>query len=352
MKKRYLTLTSALVVSLLAGCSSGSESLILQEQPNQVSSFASASCSSAPSTKKVNTSKITKMGFATIDNLNLLGSAKKTNVTNYFSKLNAKFYNFKYENFIIQTKKDADLKTLNTDQEQNLELFYTILAIEKLKTFKPLYTNLVTKAVNPPLPDSLDKYNNWVNKYRYIILSFNDSNDIAVSGTYLGSNPTQVTSKGSKYDLYENLSVISFGSELLKGANKYQGSYPIYKKSTPQENYMIYLNDGLLHSLAHELIHRYVDVRNNEKNSLYNYIYFGGGRSTTNFDQGEYNLEEVIVNSTLDKYFRSSGGVCPVTLDYYDQVRTDNIKPINNFSKYKEEISKFKDLDKNFALVF
>lgn len=309
---------------------------------------------------KIDTSKIQKLGYKNIDELNLLGRTKPTRIrtiTDFTPHVGGKFYNFQYDGiFVIQSKKDADLKTLNVNRNQNVELYYSIRAIEVLKNrFTFLYQKLISNLVYPQIQSTeRDNYTNWYNRYPKIIISFNTgSNDIAISGTYLDPAPLNFNSNGQSMSLYENFPIISINSENIKGTNQTAGSYPIYKRSNPQENYLLYLKEGLLHSICHELIHRYIDINNIKKGSISNYISFGNGRinrNDPNYDKNLYNIEEAIVNRTLDKYFNQAGGLSSDLLNFYLKVETDLLGAVLNLETYKATILTNKLINQDLSL--
>lgn len=313
-------------------------------------------------TIKIDTSKIQELGFKNIDELNLLGPNKPTHISgisDFIPHVGGKFYNFQYEDiFIIQSKNNANAKTLNADPNQNLELYYTIRAIEILKVrFTDFYQKLIVSVVNPYIQNTEHaNYTNWYNRFPKIVISFNTgSSDIAISGTYLDPAVISFSSGGQPMSLYENFPIISINAEIIKGTSQTTGSYPIYKRSDPKENYLLYLKEGLLHSICHELIHRYIDVNNVKKGSIFNYISFGNGRRNRNdpqYDKNLYNIEEAIVNRTLDNYFRQAGGLSSDLLDYYLKVENDLLKTVNNLDAYKATLSVNKFINKDLSLQF
>ncbi len=308
-------------------------------------------------TFNINIEKIKVLGLKNIDALKLLGENKPTNISGVIQNVKGEFFNFEYDDiFIIQTKSDADLSTLNSNPNQNFELYYSIRAIEILKQrYNHLYQNLIQSIIYPSFEKvNLSNYNTWINIYPKIIISFNEvSNDIAISGTYLDNSATPFQINGQNFSLYENFPVISINPELIKGSNKEKGSYPIYKLENPESNYLQYLKEGLLHSICHELIHRYIDIKNNEKGTIYNYIAFGNGRAnreSPNYDVNLYNLEEAIVNQTLEDFFKKYGGISNQLLNYYSNVQTDNLNAIDNLSEYRATLMQQSNLNDNLSL--
>lgn len=308
----------------------------------------------------IDITKIQELGLKNIDELNLLGANKPTtirSIDNFKPHIEGKFYNFQYDGiFIIQSKNNVNLKKLNTDPSQNLELYYTVRAIEILKNrYTFLYQKLVQNIVYPEIQStSQDMITNWYNRFPKIIISFNTgSSDIAISGTYLDTAAFPFNLNGKQMSLYENFPILSINSELIKGTSQSSGSYPIYKRGDPKENYLLYLKEGLLHSICHELIHRYIDINNVKKGSIFNYISFGTGRlndTDTNYDKDFYNLEEVIVNRTLDKYFKQSGGLSSELLDYYIRVEVDLLKAINSLDSKKSSLLNNKYINQDLSL--
>jgi len=306
---------------------------------------------------KINIEKIKALGFKNIDSLNLLGKDKPTSISSVIKNVKGQFFNFEYDDiFIIQTQSNADLATLNSNPKQNCELYYTIRAIEILKhRYNKMYQKLVESVVYPSLKkNALSKYNPWVNVYPKLIISFNQvSNDIAISGTYLDNSPLPFSVNQQPFSLYENFPVISINPELIKGNNKKKGSYPIYKFSNSESNYLQYLKEGLLHSICHELIHRYIDIKNNEKGTIYNYLAFGKGRANkenVNYDVKLYNLEEAIINQTLEVFFKEYGGMSSQILNYYAKVQADNLNAIDNLDEYQNVLLKQTKLNNDLSL--
>ena len=309
---------------------------------------------------KVDTSKILELGFKNIDELNLLGTNKPTHISSisdFAPHIGGKFYNFQYDGiFIIQSKNNADSKTLNSNPNQNLELYYTIRAIEILKIrYTYFYQKLISSVINPQIQNiGQNDYTNWYNSYSKIVISFNTgSSDIAISGTYLDPAAISFNLNGKPMSLYENFPIISINSEIIKGTSQTSGSYPIYKKSNPQENYLLYLKEGLLQSICHELMHRYIDINNIKKGSIFNYISFGNGRrdrTDAQYDKSLYNIEEAIVNRTLDKYFKQSGGLSSDLLNYYLKVENDLLGAVSNLDSYKTNLMTNKFINQDLSL--
>jgi uncharacterized beta-barrel protein YwiB (DUF1934 family) len=348
-------LLSICLLALLVSNASYSQSLDIQNSRTVIQNIGNQI---ADLTISIDTSKVQELGFKNIDELNLLGNAKPTNIggSSVFSPhVSGKFYTFQYDGiFLIQSKSNANPKTLNQNPTQNLELYYTIRAIEILKLrYTFLYQKLIASIVNPQVQSTgQENFTNWYNRYPKIVISFNTgSKDIAISGTYLDPASISFTSNGQTMNLYENFPIISINSEIIKGTNQTSGSFPIYKKSTPQENYLLYLKEGLLQSICHELIHRSIDINNIRKGSIFNYISFGNGRrSDAQYDKNLYNLEEVIVNRTLDKYFRQSGGLSNDLLNYYLKVENDLLNSIGNLESYKKSLLSNTSINQDLSL--
>ena len=304
----------------------------------------------------IDTSKIKALGYKSLDSLNLYGNTKPTTIGRVIPNVKGKFYNFEYDGiFILQTPSNADLETLNTNPQQNLELYYTIRALEILKRrYGTLYAKLIQDVLYPSMElANTTHLNNWVNVFSKIVISFNTvSNDVAISGTYLDTAPTSITIGNRDGFLYENIAVVSIHPDLIKGTDPFKGAYPIYKLGTPEANYMQFLKEGLLHAVAHELIHRYIDINNTKKGSIYNYIAFGNGRANpyrSNYDKNLYNLEEAMLNQTLDVYFRTHGGLSAALLEYYYKVQTDNLNAIPNLEAYKATLLQYSGLNPDLS---
>lgn len=298
--------------------------------------------------RPIDISKISKLGYYDIDHIpgtRLLGGTTQAplNVAAVIPNVAGKFYNFLYDGkVLIQTGADADLATLNRNPVQNNELYYTVRAFEILKQYYPdAYQKLV---INSGIADASritgNNFSNWINSFSKIVISFNNvSNSIAISGTVLADSGTAVTVNAKRYNVYNNLPVISINPDLIAGVNQQQGSRPIYQKPTAAENYSLYLKEGLLHTIVHELIHRVIDVYNNDMSSAYNYINQGSGR--LNVTDPLYDYEEVLVSRTINDYFRRKGGFSEQLLSYYDVADLHRVLKIGqvNINKYTTDLA-------------
>lgn len=287
----------------------------------------------------VDLSKVKYLGFTHIDKIPGIYGDEQTisNIAANFENVNKEFHTFSYNDiFIIQTAINADLNTLNSNPSQNWELFYTLRTLHILETkYDAAYVKLIRLSINPntTLLDN-NSYNNYINKFSKILISFNTYSDsIAISGTQLGATNQIFTKAETNYTIYNNLPVISINSELIKGNDKLKGSYPIYKKEKPEDNFHLYMKEGLLHTIIHELTHRVTDVLNNKKRSIYNYISFGPGRVKINhsLQYPLYEIEEVLVSRTINRYFRKKGGISEELLIYYDNTEKQLVSKVGSF---------------------
>lgn len=311
---------------------------------------------------QIDVRKIRYLGFGVVDDFQLLGPNKPTNVTaipDFKLHLDRPLYHYEYNDyFVIQTPHKADLTNINKPSKQHTFLFYTIRALEILQLRYPyLYRNLILDTVLPQMDQlAQDPGLNWVNKFGKIIISFNTGRrDVAISGTYLDQHPIDFSLNGRKVSLYENLAIISINPDLIKGTDKKAGSYPIYRRESAAENFDLYLKEGLLHSICHELFHRYIDIFNNWEKSIYQFLYFGDGRKSNTdatYNEAWYDLEEIMTNKTMHEYFVRTGGLSETLIHYYERVEQHIEQKINRLPEYLEEVKGLEGLGADSRFTF
>lgn len=292
---------------------------------------------------QIDVSKVKYLGNLLLDSLKGMygDTGTKPEIAKNFKSQKTPFQTYLYNDlFIIQTSATtaADIATLASKPSQDWELYYTVRALQLFQTNYPTaYSSLITSSQEPNLT-LLDNNNyNWViNKFSKVVISFTDAyGGIAISGTQFGQTKANVDHQGRMYNVYRNLPIISISPKLIKGTDPAKGSYPIYKRPKPEDNFSLYMKEGLLHTIVHELIHRAIDVRNNDRRTVYNYIYFGAGRSC-NVPENEYNhplydVEEIVLIHTLNQYFQRIGGLSPELLAYYNDTATKIKSRIGSF---------------------
>jgi hypothetical protein len=277
----------------------------------------------------IKVSQLTYLGNKLLDSIPGLytDAQHKSEIAANFQSQKTPYNTYLYNNlFVIQTTAPAkaDLSTLNTAPSQDWELYYTVRALQLLQTKYPqAYTALLVKSMHPD-QRALNQlhFQPYVNKFSKVVISFTDAyGGIAISGTQLGATNDVITNQQTKYTVYNNLPIISISPTLIRGTTADQGSYPIYRRESADENFHLYMKEGLLHTLVHELTHRVTDVRNNDKRTVYNFIYYGPGRQckiAPGYICPLYDMEEIVVGNTINQYFRRVGGLSPELLTFYD----------------------------------
>lgn len=251
--------------------------------------------------------KLQYLGFKTIDELNL--KKEKTNIGNEQSHLKKRFHNFLYrDKFIIQTEEPADILTLSSNPSQNWDLYYTLRALEKIfREYPDLYFTLIESFFDYSIPDNYDsKYRPWINRYEKIIISFNSEMDsIASNISLLDETPLVSEFRSKKIKIYKNFLIIYINRKVIHEKDEFIGAYPYFKLETDEENYYAYMNEGLVHTILHELTHGLIHQYNYKIGSLYsafaeNDQFFG---SSKDYDKDLYDFEEILVIRTLNNYF-------------------------------------------------
>ena len=228
-----------------------------------------------------------------------------------------KQYVFKYDIFYFSVSDNKKINALN--------IFFAIRAINILKYKYPeAYTKLIQETLYFPYKEYLNSLINkkiasvnYLNCNKYFFISFNSISLGVASGiTYFGDKTTSWI-KDASVSFSENFPVISIHEQKLLGSNANEGCKPIYKSETPYVNYQLYMRDGLIETLTHELIHRYIDV-NYSVELFCNYLY--NNRSSN--DKSKNSLEEAIVRYTAVNYFNQSKGISTEMM-YFENVQAD-----------------------------
>ena len=106
------------------------------------------------------------------------------------------------------------------------------------------------------------------------------------------------------------MSVVSIDNTNIQG-NLESGSMPIYM-SSPNENYIRYLREGLVETIVHEMLHRLVDHRRSYEqkfNTLYDLRIGKGQIGGVPVNDPNGTAEETIVITTSMHYFIRKGGL-------------------------------------------
>lgn len=233
---------------------------------------------------------------------------------NNFSWLHGQRHIYRYdENIFIMTEAD--------EPADQLDVFYTARALEILRADHPyVYEQLVTVPTELPAGPPLDGFN-WKNKLRSVVLSFDTSPLYIAAGlTVLDADPGKLMN----LDVYSNVAAISVDRETIRGESPDVGSRPIYMKQASDENFLRYMREGIVETLAHELLHTRVD----RLNSVDADMQLLWERRAEQDACAKFELEEALVAASSLLHFRESGGLSDTYLDYYDVVLDGNLAKI------------------------
>lgn len=188
--------------------------------------------------------------------------------------------------------RDVVLTTL-TDGERQIDMVVRGAAavealLEASTAIRDFMTGQISHSASPPLADT-----QWKNRAARIIMSFDKTPQfVGASVNVLG--PFE---KKDGIDYYSNYAIISIDEETILGTLENAGSRRIYKRASADENYRLYMADGLQFTVVHELAHRYVDYLNSTSR-IANAIY--QGRPSGNID-----AEEIIANESAMALLRA-----------------------------------------------
>ncbi len=229
-----------------------------------------------------------------------------------------------------------------------LEVFYTVRALEVLRTTYPTsYQRLVTDAMQVPPGPVLDGFG-WKNRLRSVIVSF-DASPLYIAAGLTVLDQAPVHDPQSDLDIYSNVAAISIDRETIRGSSRTLGSRPIYDKASDDENFLRYMREGLAETLVHELLHPRVD-RLNSTDADMNELY---GRRVQQGACAKFELEEALVASSSLLLFRREGGLSDTYLDYYDVVLDANLgilKKCKDYQKWVEQFSTPSGVDPRYDL--
>jgi hypothetical protein len=220
--------------------------------------------------------------------------------------------------------------------KDQLEVFYATRAIDILSAaFPSAYKKLVTETASIPSEPPLGG-RTWKNRIRSFVISFDTSPAyIAASVTVLDNAPVTNTQTG--LDEYSNVAAVSIDRETILGQSDTVGSRPIYGKPSADENFLRYMREGLVETIVHELLHRYIDRLNSVDDRMIN-LYTG--RTNVAACQA-YAFEETLVASASLLSFRQAGGLGGGYLDYYDKVVDANLELIKACPEYPTWVQQF-----------
>lgn len=132
----------------------------------------------------------------------------------------------------------------------------TARALKMIKLHAPL---IFSEMVDSHVFKNDELIQPWRNRNKAIVVSFD------VTPASIASQTTLVDTQYALIDgvgYYDNTALVSIDSETIQGSNPTSGSRPIYKKDHAADNFDLYLNDGLVYSIAHEFMHTLFDLYN------------------------------------------------------------------------------------------
>jgi len=227
---------------------------------------------------------------------------------------------------------DISIATLTDAFKDQLNVYSICRGIEILKYRYPLaYRKLYAETRHILKPDPSIEGDILREYYRTILFSFDwIPNSIAASVQAYGDNED----KTGKIGTWPYTALISIDFIGVQGESLY-GSRPIYKKSAADENYMCYLREGLVETMVHEMLHRYMAVRKGYENEAHEVFH---ERTDSNIEPRLNNMwEEVYIINTSLSYFRRQGGLRSDLYKYYEVVMTDEIKDLNDAKAHGEK---------------
>lgn len=156
----------------------------------------------------------------------------------------------------------------------------------------------------------------WQNRLRNIVISFDATPKyIAAQTTVLDPSPTTL----DDVRWFENVAIVSIDEETMVGKFPERGSRPIYNRPADEENYQLYLQDGLIYSIGHEFLHTYLDQQNSVS-KFAQAVVAARAPGPSGVD-----AEEVIVASSALTHLKSA---------ISDEVRADALRRVNQITQH------------------
>lgn len=284
------------------------------EIENRIANIITNSNSSFSVECPLNSKKLSYLGFIAPKDLDtaFTSSFFKTDST-----MKIKRHIYRYGIFYIAVPDKKSIDALN--------VFFTIRALNILKYKYPeAYAELVTKTLSPVYEAYLNalmkgqmKNIRFLNYNKFFFISFNNVPVGIASGITALNEQSYRWIKNSNVSLSGNFPYISIHNTKLLGADKTNGSGAIYGFAQPSANYEYYMRDGLVETLAHEFIHRYIDVFASV-DTLYEFLYTNRYKNDTSLNA----LEESMTRYTAWHFFEKKRGVSTEMLQF-EKVEAD-----------------------------
>lgn len=259
---------------------------------------------------------------------------------NDLTHLNQKLYFYKYDDFIFSVEQDEALDQKN--------IYFAIRSLILLKErYGEMYSKLFveTKSYLSESPP----FQSFSNSNKGFWIAFNTNpNFIASNNTaFLGAG--YFPSPNNQIGMWSNIAVVNIHSTNILGQSNTTGSKPVYNKESSWDNYDLYMNEGLLVSIAHEMIHNYIDYAYTDIDEIFRIRIH---RTNPNFILAE---ENAVVN-TIFNYFGKKGGLMNSQSDYYYKtVFEPNIKTLIEDGQIKAYCKAFSCLEPvadNYKAIF
>lgn len=245
---------------------------------------------------------------------------------------------------------DIDIAVPDDTYKDQLNVYAVARAIEILKYRYPKAYNKLFVEIRNFSSDSVN-FGICKNRFPVLLFSFDESPLLVASGATAWAGDARYKCDGD----YSNVSVVSIDNINIQGISD-SGSKPIYNALTSEENYIRYLREGLVETMVHEMLHRYIDYRRSHEQS-FNALFDARSKipgsvvctglpsniQCSGFANSLYspfsNLtisgEEAIIITTSLHYFAREGGIQSNLLFYYRGTLDTNITTLNNSSLVK-----------------
>ena len=275
----------------------------------------------------INIKRLKYLGYKSPTETGIFGTYSTWN-NDSLGHLNQQAYFYTYDDFIFSTGNDEALDQKN--------VYYAIRSVILLKNiYTDIYNKLFVSTQN--FISNSPQFKNFSNLYKGFWIAFN-SNPVYISsnntvflgvGYFPNSNP--------QIGMWKNIAVVNIHSQNILGQTNV-GSKPIYNKGNSWGNYELHMSEGLLVSIAHEMIHNFIDYAYTANDDMFRIKIY---RGNPNFIFAE---ENAVVN-TIYQYFSSKGGLMNNQSDYYYRtVFEPNIQTLINGKQVKAYSKAFSDL--------
>lgn len=252
------------------------------------------------------------------------------------TSINKKLHIYQYGKFFISTEND------NAIDQRNI--YYTLRAINILryrfpKAYEKLYVETGSFATDRP------KFAEWSNSNIAFWIAYNDTPTfIAKSYTsfvnwqgFPDVSPLTPGSRRRTINRYKNIVVTDIHAQNIMGNSPTIGSRPVYRTFWDEDGnrsaeffYTFYMKDGLIETLVHEMLHRYIDYSytfDEKTNKIRANRVDNNGNEIKDFTLAE---EIAVVNTSLSYFLREGGLHEEVSFYYFREVFNPNIRTLTD----------------------